>query len=69
MAHKIKSYSERLRYRIEKEQEDKEFLKLRQAELDLFREDVIKEFIESDKDKGNFKNIVLGIFKAKKLKS
>ena len=69
MAHKIKSYSERLRYRIEKEQEDKEFLKLRQAELDLFKEDVIKEFIESEKDKGNFKNIVLGIFKDKKLKS
>lgn len=66
MAKKIESYSERLRSSIKKEQEDKEFLKLRQTELELFKEKVIKEFIESEKSKNNFKNLVLGIFKTKK---
>tara|TARA_R110000868_G_scaffold291050_2_gene551374 strand:- start:122 stop:328 length:207 start_codon:yes stop_codon:yes gene_type:complete len=68
MSNKIESYSERLRNSFLAEEKAKESLRLKEIELNLFKEKVIKEFIESEKKnkKSNKLGKIIGIFKTKK---
>jgi hypothetical protein len=66
---KIESYSERLRNSFLAEEKAKESLRLKEIELSLFKEKVIKEFIESEKEakkKNKLGKKIIDIFKAKK---
>ena len=66
MSHKIESYNERSRSNALREKKEKELLESRENEIDLFKKQFVKEFVELQENKNNFKDIILGIFRSKK---
>ena len=66
MSHKIESYNERLRSNALRKKKEKELLESRENEIDLFKKQFVKEFVELQENKNNFKDIILGIFRSKK---
>jgi hypothetical protein len=65
MAHKIETYTSRSRIAVVNEEKAKETLRLKQIELNLLKEEIIKEFVETGK-KGGIKDRILNIFRNKK---